>query len=76
MTPIKDAESFCAHYMKLLPESDPSEVQKLLEMKSVRRAEQVPIIDRYRAMSEAYAKQVALTEKAEVGNNPLKRSST
>ncbi len=33
MSPIKDADSFCAHYMKLLPDSDAGELQKVLEMK-------------------------------------------
>ena len=48
MSPLHDADSFVSHYAKLLPYSDVHELQKVLEMKSVRRAEQAPILERFR----------------------------
>lgn len=48
MSDIESAESFVLNYAKLLPESDASEFQKVLEMKAVRRADQTPLIEMYR----------------------------
>nr|SVE79980.1 EOG090X024P [Daphnia magna] len=40
---------YVAHYMRLLPESDPSEFQKILDMKGVRRSEQQILVEIYRS---------------------------
>ncbi|EFX62721.1 hypothetical protein DAPPUDRAFT_336536 [Daphnia pulex] len=44
---------YVAHYMRLLPESDPSEFQKILDMKGVRRSEQQLLVDLYRAQQSS-----------------------
>jgi hypothetical protein len=48
MSDIESSESFVQNYAKLLPESDASEFQKVLEMKAVRRSDQTPLIEMYR----------------------------
>ena len=44
---------YVAHYMRLLPESDPSEFQKILDMKGVRRSDQQLLVDLYRAQQSS-----------------------
>ena len=40
---------YVAHFTRLLPDSDPSEFQKILDMKGVRRSDQQLLVDLYRA---------------------------
>ncbi len=40
---------YVAHYTRLLPDSDPSEFQKILDMKGVRRSDQQLLVDLFRA---------------------------
>nr|SVE77464.1 EOG090X024P [Daphnia lumholtzi]SVE78094.1 EOG090X024P [Daphnia lumholtzi] len=40
---------YVAHYIRLLPESEPSEFQKILDMKGVRRSEQQILVEIYRS---------------------------
>ena len=40
---------YVTHYMRLLPDSDQGEFQKILDMKGVRRADQQQLVDLYRA---------------------------
>lgn len=49
MSPLNSVDSFLLQYTKLLPDSDSVELQRVLEMKSVRRPDQAPIIELYRA---------------------------
>lgn len=48
---------YVAHYTRLLPESDPSEFQKILDMKGVRRSDQQLLIDIYRAHQASHGDQ-------------------
>jgi len=48
MSDATNYEDFISNYAKMLPESDSTELQKILEMKSLRRAEQAPLIQLYR----------------------------
>jgi len=43
---------YVAQYNRLLPESDASEFQKILDMKGVRRSDQQPLVDLYRAQQQ------------------------
>ncbi|KAE9551032.1 hypothetical protein FO519_005766 [Halicephalobus sp. NKZ332] len=45
-------EEFVSNYVRMLPESDSSELQKILEMRSMRRSEQQQIISIYRQKVE------------------------
>ncbi|CDW54396.1 Vacuolar protein sorting-associated protein 53-li ke protein [Trichuris trichiura] len=60
MAPIDCADSFVEQYLKLLPESDVSEFQKVLDMKSVRRADQSSLMQIYHGKTSK--------ESAEKGN--------
>ena len=48
MSDLESPELFVQNYAKLLPESDASEFQKVLEMKAIRRLEQAPLLQLYR----------------------------
>ncbi len=52
MSDVESAETFLANYARLLPESDSAELQKILEMKGVRRGEQAPLLQLYRSRVE------------------------
>jgi len=52
MTDATKAEEFVNNYARMLPESDSSELQKILEMRSMRRSEQQQIIAIYRQKVE------------------------
>lgn len=45
-------------YVRLLPDSDSSELQKVLEMKALRRQEQTSIIQLYKSRAEGQATTV------------------
>lgn len=49
---MEKMDEFVEQYMKLLPESGVLEFQKVLEMKSIRRADQNPLIELYRQKIE------------------------
>lgn len=51
LVPIEPSrlEQFTSSYRKLLPESNAAEFQKILEMKDVKRAELLKLLDAYRA---------------------------
>lgn len=49
MAPHENAESFVDNYMKLLPESDITEFQKVLDMKGLKRSEQNVMTDIFRS---------------------------
>lgn len=40
---------YVAQYTRLLPDSDPAEFQKILDMKGVRRSDQTPLVELYRS---------------------------
>ena len=52
MTDVAKPDEFVANYDRMLPESDSSELQKILEMRSMRRSEQQQIIAIYRQKIE------------------------
>lgn len=52
MSEINSHEEFVMAYMRLLPDSDSSEFQKVLEMKALRRQEQTSIIQLYKSRVE------------------------
>lgn len=52
-------ENFVAAYIRLLPNSDSAELQKVLEMKALKRQEQSNIIQAYKSQIEG---QFASTE--------------
>lgn len=43
---------YVAQYTRLLPDSDPSEFQKILDMKGVRRSDQQQLVDLYRVQQK------------------------
>lgn len=49
MSPHEPARGFVDNYLKLLPDTDVSEFQKILEMKGLKRNEQNSLVDLYRA---------------------------
>lgn len=49
MSEINSHEEFVMAYIRLLPDSDSSELQKVLEMKALRRQEQTSIIQLYKS---------------------------
>ncbi|VDN05411.1 unnamed protein product [Thelazia callipaeda] len=55
MSEADPPEEFVAAYARLLPESDSSELQKVLEMKALRRQEQATIIQLYKSLVEGQA---------------------
>uniref|UniRef100_A0A158R4X4 Vacuolar protein sorting-associated protein 53 homolog n=1 Tax=Syphacia muris TaxID=451379 RepID=A0A158R4X4_9BILA len=52
MSEVVSHEEFVSTYARMLPESDSSELQKVLEMKAIRRQEQASIIQLYRTKFE------------------------
>ena len=48
MTNLEDPEEFVADYTKLLPTSDINEMQKVLEMRGIKRSEQAVVLSIYR----------------------------
>ncbi|VDM25533.1 unnamed protein product, partial [Toxocara canis] len=69
MSETESAEEFVMAYARLLPESDSSELQKVLEMKAVRRQEQTTIIQLYRTRVQGLAPTAA-------GVNPASAQSS
>ncbi|VDO26097.1 unnamed protein product [Onchocerca flexuosa] len=55
MSEIDSPEDFVMAYVRLLPDSDSSELQKVLEMKALRRQEQTSIIQLYKSRIEIQA---------------------
>ncbi|VDN92232.1 unnamed protein product [Brugia pahangi] len=55
MSEINSHEEFVTTYVRLLPDSDSSELQKVLEMKALRRQEQTSIIQIYKSRVEGQA---------------------
>lgn len=53
ITDISKPDDFISHYAKMLPDSDSNELQKILEMRSMKRSEQSQIIQLYRQNFEA-----------------------
>uniref|UniRef100_A0A914DRA7 Vacuolar protein sorting-associated protein 53 homolog n=1 Tax=Acrobeloides nanus TaxID=290746 RepID=A0A914DRA7_9BILA len=52
MTEISKPEDFIVHYARMLPESDSNELQKILEMRNMRRSEQQQLIQLFRTRIE------------------------
>jgi vacuolar protein sorting-associated protein 53 len=52
MADVSKAEDFVTQYMRILPDSDSAELQRILEMRSVRKAEQQQIVQLYRTKME------------------------
>lgn len=52
MTDVSKTDDFVTQYAELLPDSDSSELQKILEMRSMRRSEQTQLIQTYRQRFE------------------------
>uniref|UniRef100_A0A914WH53 Vacuolar protein sorting-associated protein 53 homolog n=1 Tax=Plectus sambesii TaxID=2011161 RepID=A0A914WH53_9BILA len=65
MSDIESSESFVLNYAKLLPESDASEFQKVLEMKAVRRSDQTPLIEMYRSRVERTKSAAATPQRSD-----------
>lgn len=53
MAEISNPEEFVEHYARLLPASDSTELQKVLEMRLIRRSDQLQIIQLYRSRFES-----------------------
>lgn len=53
MTDTSKPDEFISHYIKMLPDSDSSELQKVLEMRGMRRAEQTNLIQLFRSRFES-----------------------
>uniref|UniRef100_F1KX74 Vacuolar protein sorting-associated protein 53 homolog n=4 Tax=Ascaris TaxID=6251 RepID=F1KX74_ASCSU len=64
MSETDSAEDFVTAYARLLPESDSSELQKVLEMKAIRRQEQTAIIQLYRTRIEGQSPNAATANPA------------
>ena len=52
MADTSDSNEFVTHYMQILPDSDVNELQRILEMKSMRKADQQQLIQLYKAKLE------------------------
>ncbi|XP_076364592.1 vacuolar protein sorting 53 [Tachypleus tridentatus] len=75
MSPHEPNESFVENYIKLLPESDLSEFQKVLDMKGLRRSEVNALIDIFRSgLPNSTVTQVT-TSSNTVGASPERGSS-
>lgn len=57
MTPLEPQRAFVEHYVKLLPECQLAEFQRVLEMKCVKRQEQAALVEMFRT---AKAKEGAI----------------
>uniref|UniRef100_A0A5S6QT54 Vacuolar protein sorting-associated protein 53 homolog n=1 Tax=Trichuris muris TaxID=70415 RepID=A0A5S6QT54_TRIMR len=69
MAPVDCPDSFVDQYLKLLPESDISEFQKVLDMKSIRRADQSSLMQIYNGKTSNASRErtsAAPTEDAKV----------
>lgn len=58
MVELTPTETFVEQYLRLLPDSDVLELQKILEMKFVRRLDQTPIIELYRSKIEGVSSSI------------------
>jgi hypothetical protein len=63
MSPHEPVHAFVDNYIKLLPESDPTEFQKVLEMKGLKRSDQSTMADLYRAKRPAIGVSVGTPER-------------
>lgn len=72
MTDTSKPEDFIIHYTKMLPDSDSSELQKVLEMRGMRRAEQTQLIQLFRSRVEGVPSTGLSTYK---GNNNIAGST-
>lgn len=48
LTPLEPADVFVTNLLRLLPETDLTEFQRILEMKNVRRHDQPALIERFK----------------------------
>jgi len=67
MSPLEPAKAFVEQYVRLVQDTDPAELGKLLEMKGVRRSEQTPYLELYR---ENQAESGSESTSAGVGSVP------
>lgn len=49
LSPLDPADAFVANLLRLLPETDLAEFQRILEMKNVRRHDQPALIERFKS---------------------------
>uniref|UniRef100_A0AC35TLR8 Vacuolar protein sorting-associated protein 53 homolog n=1 Tax=Rhabditophanes sp. KR3021 TaxID=114890 RepID=A0AC35TLR8_9BILA len=52
INPLKTNADFIDNYVKILPDSDSTELQKILDMRSMKRSEQIPLLNLYKATVE------------------------
>uniref|UniRef100_A0A915MLE9 Vacuolar protein sorting-associated protein 53 homolog n=1 Tax=Meloidogyne javanica TaxID=6303 RepID=A0A915MLE9_MELJA len=53
MADTSDPNEFVTHYMRILPDSDVSELQRILEMRSMRKADQQQLVQLYKTKLES-----------------------
>uniref|UniRef100_A0A1I7VT28 Vacuolar protein sorting-associated protein 53 homolog n=1 Tax=Loa loa TaxID=7209 RepID=A0A1I7VT28_LOALO len=81
MSEINSHEEFVLAYVRLLPDSDSSELQKILEMKALRRQEQTSIIRLYKSRVEGQSTTVdrlesqssAISALESIGDSSMRR---
>ncbi|TKR77009.1 hypothetical protein L596_018061 [Steinernema carpocapsae] len=66
MADIRSPEDFVGKYVQMLPDSDSAELQKILEVRGLRRSDQTPIIQLYRVQIEGA--ETVLTSTASVSS--------
>uniref|UniRef100_A0AAF5DFJ2 T-complex protein 1 subunit epsilon n=2 Tax=Strongyloides stercoralis TaxID=6248 RepID=A0AAF5DFJ2_STRER len=67
--PLKNNEDFVDDYIKMLPESEYTELQKILDMRSMKRSEQAPIISLYRSKMELITATESFTNESPTTTN-------
>ena len=61
MSPSEPLESFVEQYIKLVPDVDTNEFQRVLDMKGIRKVDQAPFLDYFRSSAP----------QASAGTNPM-----
>ncbi|XP_022667967.1 vacuolar protein sorting-associated protein 53 homolog [Varroa jacobsoni] len=67
LTPLEPADVFVTNLLRLLPETDLTEFQRILEMKNVRRHDQPALIERFKRKAGPQAIVSASTEEKSTG---------
>uniref|UniRef100_A0A0N4Z299 T-complex protein 1 subunit epsilon n=1 Tax=Parastrongyloides trichosuri TaxID=131310 RepID=A0A0N4Z299_PARTI len=69
MQPLKNNEDFVDNYIKMLPESEYTELQKILDLRAMKRSDQAPIIALYRSKVESAPTTEATSTNISIPSN-------
>lgn len=76
MSPSDPLESFVEQYIKLVPDVDINEFQRVLDMKGIRKVDQAPFMDYFRSSAPQASSAVTANPMSSVMKSPTASSGS